>query len=423
LFCVQIHTQPRGAPPPAPDKVPAACTSNKLFASSGGAAAPATSLDISETLTVQTDAAGAEEARVVLLAYSSEKQASVALGFAVVRLHALAIDAARAGGTRYMALKLLDSKGREVGTVKAAVNVTVAKAASLGAPAAGDAKGKTRPGGDAPKKAASPPQPPAPRLAKAAATTTTPPAPAATGGLRHDAIYHDVGSSGARLYAEQSSETDRFRMQVHGRASPMRPEDAPPGPEIYVPYTHTAAATGKEGSGDELAGAEQRQREREWAARLEEENARLRAMLTAVSKGLEEAVPDGVGSDGGSVSSRSSRSGSEKGLGRSTAFDVGEDFLNRFQEHKAAMDKKLGVLKARLANPTGDNALVSDNRRLEEQLEQTRRHAMASQVRLCAPRWGPPWHLSNEPSPSPTSRVHHRPSRPKRTVSGAQRAN
>ena len=286
-----------------------------------------TTADINEVLSIVADVRKDtnEDLRLWLRGYSKTKMAAVTLGYTFFSPLLFVSDLK----TRPLTLKIVNSQGRELGHVKTVITAKHIRE-SISAPAA-----KVN-------------------------TTTTSTTNTQSTTLSHGAVYKDNASN--NLYLEDIHETDRFRLQVHNRLSPVRLDESTDNSTIKTNETKDGFDA-RDKTIAELSRSLNESKSR--IIKLEEENIRLQSVVNDISRGIDDFIPDG-----------------ERTATSSSIVDSGEDFLSRFQFQKSAMDRKLALLKARLTNPTGENALVNDNRRLGEELEQTRRVAMVASAEM-----------------------------------------
>ena len=291
--------------------------------------------DINEELCIVVDVRKDtnEDLRLWLRGYSKTKMTAVTLGFTFFSPLLFVSDLK----TRPLTLKVVNSQGREVGNVKTVIAAKRIRE-SISAPAA-----------------------------KEVLTTTTTTPQSTT--LSHDAVYKDNASS--NLYLEDIHETDRFRRQVHNRLSPTRLDETIENNSNSIIKTNETkdGFDVRDKTIAELSRSLDESKVR--IIKLEEENVRLQSVVNDISKGIDDFIPDPEHTAAACTTTTSGNN-----------VDSGEDFLSRFQFQKSAMDRKLALLKARLTNPTGENALVNDNRRLGEELEQTRRVAMVASAEM-----------------------------------------
>ena len=286
-----------------------------------------TTADINEVLSIVADVRKDtnEDLRLWLRGYSKTKMAAVTLGYTFFSPLLFVSDLK----TRPLTLKIVNSQGRELGHVKTVITAKHIRE-SISAPAA-----KVN-------------------------TTTTSTTNTQSTTLSHGAVYKDNASN--NLYLEDIHETDRFRLQVHNRLSPVRLDESTDNSTFKTNETKDGFDA-RDKTIAELSRSLNESKSR--IIKLEEENIRLQSVVNDISRGIDDFIPDG-----------------ERTATSSSIVDSGEDFLSRFQFQKSAMDRKLALLKARLTNPTGENALVNDNRRLGEELEQTRRVAMVASAEM-----------------------------------------
>ena len=286
-----------------------------------------TTADINEVLSIVADVRKDtnEDLRLWLRGYSKTKMAAVTLGYTFFSPLLFVSDLK----TRPLTLKIVNSQGRELGHVKTVITAKHIRE-SISAPAA-----KVN-------------------------TTTTSTTNTQSTTLYHGAVYKDNASN--NLYLEDIHETDRFRLQVHNRLSPVRLDESTDNSTFKTNETKDGFDA-RDKTIAELSRSLNESKSR--IIKLEEENIRLQSVVNDISRGIDDFIPDG-----------------ERTATSSSIVDSGEDFLSRFQFQKSAMDRKLALLKARLTNPTGENALVNDNRRLGEELEQTRRVAMVASAEM-----------------------------------------
>ena len=293
-----------------------------------------TTADINEELCMVVDVRkdSNEDLRLWLRGYSKTKMAAVTLGFTFFSPLLFVSDLK----TRPLSLKVVNSQGKEVGTVKTIIAAKRLRESTSSTTAAKED------------------------------ITTAPPSTT----LSHSAVYKDNASN--NLYLDNVHETDRFRLQVHNRLSPKRLDET-----IDDDNNNSIGKTNETKDGfdardktiAELSRSLDESKQR--IHKLEEENVRLQAVVNEISKGIDDFIPDSERTTTITTTSNGNNN-----------VDSGEDFLSRFQFQKSAMDRKLALLKARLTNPTGENALVNDNRRLGEELEQTRRVAMVASAEM-----------------------------------------
>ena len=278
------------------------CTSAKLLTREK------TAVDLNEeftvTLKLTKDANGQyqpDEGRLVLKGYSKEKEKDVVLGAVQLPFHHFA--AARS--TQHLALKLVDSKGRDVATARTIVSIkplrdkpVVDTARSPGGVGGGvsGARGKSS---SPPKGRVGPPSP------SRAVSKSPSKAVAALSNINISTVYNPQPN----LYTTDSiNETDRFRLQILGKLSPRRfaspsqtfepfeqqsrsstPKDFSAvydgtshgrgGRLSPNPATATASSSSSSSAAAAAAGVDWKQR----AAALESDNSRLQAIIDALA--------------------------------------------------------------------------------------------------------------------------------------------
>ena len=296
--------------------------------------------------------ANEETAKLVLKGYSREKEKVVILGFVVLQLAQLFAER----GTQHMSLKLMDSKGGNVGTLNTTITVKPWKKtkdhAASSAADAGYSSIYTNP----------------------KQSRTSPPK---SSPLTMNAVYKDTAATtGSSLHELDSSQelTDRFRLQVHGRLSPQKETKD----QFYMSNGHPTR--GSESTHHLLVHSPrspmstiltERTHQSMLMARstaLEEENARLQAIVDAISAGISAFVPE-------TDPTTSSRN-----------FESGEviERVGMLKAQKIAIEEKLQLLKARLDSPTNENSLAWKQTMAE--LSKERKRASTANDQLTAIR-------------------------------------
>ena len=269
-----------------------------------------------------------ETAKLVLKGYSREKEKVVILGFVVLQLAQLFAER----GTQELSFKLTDSKGGNVGILTATTSVKPWKKTAGAVADAGYSSIYTN--NKQPK--------------------TSPPKST----LTINAVYKDTAATTSNSLHELDSSqelTDRFRLQVHGRLSPQKESTSRKGDGEQYQYMSNGHPTrGSETTHHLLVYSPRspistvltdRTHQSMLMARstaLEEENARLQAIVDAISAGINAFVPE-------SDPTLASRS-----------FESGEviERVGMLKAQKIAIEEKLQLLKARLDSPTNENSLA-----------------------------------------------------------------
>ena len=215
-----------------------------------------------------------ETAKLVLKGYSKEKEKVVILGYVALQLAELFAER----GTLQLTLKLTDSKGGNVGTLNTTISVKPWKKTNHVAGSVVDAGYSSI-------------------YTNTKQPRTTPP----KSPLTMNAVYKDTAATtGSSINELDSSQelTDRFRLQVHGRLSPQK-ETSRKGDGDHLHYMSNGHPTrGSETTQHLLVHSPRspmstiltdRTQQSMLMARstaLEEENARLQAIVDAISAGI-----------------------------------------------------------------------------------------------------------------------------------------